>query len=110
MIRCFFEVSENKEIIENSILHWINDSYESSKLRQMLNALIRCDIIDKSKTAFIMELKTIKKKETKEESLEEAIKRINERKYETEILKRGITDIMKLAIVFDGKDVWIKKG
>jgi hypothetical protein len=171
--KLLFPNFEVKEIIENSILHWINDSYESSKLRQMLNALIRCDIgtfeeflndfiistlsyfdtekrnpekvyqafmlgmlvnlegtyevysnkesglgrfdisvvpIDKSKTAFIMELKTIKKRETKEESLEEAIKQINERKYETEILKRGIINIMKLAIVFDGKEVWVKKG
>jgi hypothetical protein len=27
-----------------------------------------------------------------------------------EIIKRGIMDIMKLAVVFDGKEVWIKKG
>ena len=49
-------------------------------------------------------------REPQEESLEEAIKQINERKYETEILKRGIRNIMKLAIVFDGKEVWVKKG
>ena len=165
--------TEVRQIFKDIISRWINESYESDKLRQMLNALIRCDIEtfgeflndfvistlsyfdtekknpekvyqafmlgllvnltgeyeiysnkesglgrfdisvipkEKDKTAFIMELKTIRKRETKEESLEEALKQINDKKYEIEIIKRGITDIMKLGVVFDGKEVWIKQG
>jgi hypothetical protein len=64
---------------------------------------------DKDRKAFIIELKTIRKRETKDESLENALKQIEDRKYEAEILKRGIKDIIKLAVVFDGKEVWVKK-
>ena len=67
---------------------------------------------DKSKKAIIMELKTIDEfeNETKEMALESAVKQINERQYETAILKRGIKDILKLGVVFDGKRVWAKEG
>jgi hypothetical protein len=64
---------------------------------------------DKDRKAFIIELKTIRKRETKDESLENALKQIEDRKYEAEILKRGTKDIIKLAVVFDGKEVWVKK-
>jgi hypothetical protein len=164
---------EVKQIFKDTILSWINESYENDKLRQMLNALIRCDIEtfeeflndfvlstlsyfdtekrnaekvyqafilgmlvnlapkyelysnkesglgrfdislipqDTNKTAFIMELKTIRRKETKDQSLEAALKQIKDRKYELDILKRGIKDIIQLAVVFDGKEVWVKKG
>ena len=164
---------EVRQIFKDVILKWINESYENDKLKQMLNALIRCDIEsfeeylndfvlsslsyfdtekrnaekvyqafilgmlvnlapkydvysnkesglgrfdisiipkDKNKTAFIMELKTIGRRETKEQSLKAALKQIKDRKYETEIIKRGIRDIRTLAVVFDGKEVWISDG
>jgi hypothetical protein len=67
---------------------------------------------DKSKKAIIMELKTIDKfeNESKDQALESAVKQINERQYETAILKRGVKDILKLGVVFDGKRVWAKRG
>ena len=67
---------------------------------------------DKTKKAIIMELKTIDEfeNETKEMALESAVKQINERQYETAILKRGINDILKMGVVFDGKRVWAKEG
>jgi hypothetical protein len=67
---------------------------------------------DKSKKAIIMELKTIDEfeNETKDMALESALKQINERKYEAAVLKRGIKDILKIGVVFDGKRVWAEKG
>ena len=37
--------------------------------------------------------------------IEEAKKQIEDKKYETELLSRGITNIKKLVIVFKGKEV-----
>ena len=63
---------------------------------------------DLSKKAIIMEFKTIRVKENKDTALDSAIKQLIEKKYETEILKRGIKDILRFGVVFDGKRVWIK--
>ena len=67
---------------------------------------------DKTKKAIIMEFKTIDEfeNESKDQALESAVKQINERQYETAILKRGINDILKMGVVFDGKRVWAKEG
>jgi hypothetical protein len=35
---------------------------------------------------------------------------MNDLKYETELVERGIKNIKKLAIVFNGKDVTIKES
>ena len=65
---------------------------------------------DKSQKGIIMELKKInkKRKETKDIALEKALNQIEEKGYEKELLDRGIENILKLAIVFDGKEVWVK--
>ena len=59
-----------------------------------------------------MELKTIDdfEEETKEEALLSATNQIIEKKYDTEILKRGIKaeNIIQFGLVFDGKRVWTK--
>jgi hypothetical protein len=64
---------------------------------------------DKSKKAIIMELKRIEKDETTQKALENALKQIEEKKYETAIIAQGIKDIEKLAVVFDGKRVLVRK-
>jgi hypothetical protein len=65
---------------------------------------------DKTKRAIIMELKKIDKleEETKDSALESALQQIEDKKYESDISKRGIEDITKLAVTFDGKRVWVK--
>ena len=67
---------------------------------------------DKSKLAIIMEFKTIDEfdNETKDQALKSAVDQLNERQYETAILKQGIRNFKKLAIVFDGKRCWVKEG
>lgn len=65
---------------------------------------------DSTKRAIIMELKKIGMHETKDTALKNALKQIEDKKYETDIRKRGITAITKLAVTFDGKRVWVRTG
>jgi len=62
---------------------------------------------DISKTGIIIEFKKINvlSKETLEQGTVKALEQIEDKKYETELLEKGIKDIIKLAIVFKGKEV-----
>ncbi|WP_456325862.1 PD-(D/E)XK nuclease domain-containing protein [Desulfonauticus submarinus] len=42
--------------------------------------------------------------------MQEALKQINDRGYAKELLAQGYNNITKLAIVSDGKEVWVKEG
>jgi len=65
---------------------------------------------DKSKQAIIMELKSIDtfNNETKDQTLAAALQQIEDRQYETTLRQQGCTNIMKIAVTFDGKRVWAK--
>jgi hypothetical protein len=65
---------------------------------------------DKSKLGIIMELKKKLKKYKVEKVLDDALKQIEEKKYETELLSFGIKNILKIAVTFDGKRCWLKTG
>ncbi|KPA11965.1 Phenylalanyl-tRNA synthetase, beta subunit [Candidatus Magnetomorum sp. HK-1] len=43
-----------------------------------------------------------------EKILEKALKQIEDRRYEQELVSQGVKDIVKLAIVFCGKKLWLK--
>lgn len=58
--------------------------------------------------AVIMELKRLRPKETVEKALSSALQQIEDKQYDTILRKDGFTDILKMAITFDGKQVWIK--
>ena len=64
---------------------------------------------DISKPGIIIEFKRARRtnKKTIEQLIEEAKTQIEEKKYETELLNRGITNIKKLVIVFKGKEVCV---
>ena len=64
---------------------------------------------DISKLGIIIEFKKINtlSKENIEQGTLKALKQIEENKYAQELLHRGIKDIIKLAIVFKGKEVKI---
>jgi len=51
-----------------------------------------------------------KRKKTPQEGLREALTQIEERGYATELEAAGIRKILKLAVVFRGKELWIKQG
>jgi len=57
-----------------------------------------------------MELKSIDtfNNETKDQTLEAALQQIEDRQYETILRQQGCTNIMKIAVTFDGKRVWAK--
>jgi hypothetical protein len=65
---------------------------------------------EKNKLGFIIEFKKTRKKETLESAVKSALEQIDNRKYETELLHRGIKNYKKLAIVFKGKEVSVKEG
>lgn len=63
--------------------------------------------LDKSKKGIVIEFKVVNsnKKETLEKAVESALKQIEEKKYEAELLSLGIKDVLKLGIAFEGKKV-----
>ena len=58
--------------------------------------------------AIIMELKRLRPKETVEQALASALQQIENKQYATTLCAAGFADILKMAITFDGKRVWIK--
>ncbi len=67
---------------------------------------------DKNQYGIIIEFKKVShfRKETLETAVQNALKQIEEKQYEQELLDLGIKKIIKLAIVFDGKKTLIKEG
>jgi len=117
-ILSFYDVNKkNEEAVYHTFLLGILVSlrdYEVISNRE--TGLGRVDIIllhkeDKKKLAIIMELKSINKfrERTKEKALENALKQIDDKKYEVEVKKRGYKNILKMGVVFDGKRVWVKQ-
>jgi len=51
-----------------------------------------------------------KKKKTPQEALKEALKQIEDRGYATELEAAGIHRILKIAVVFRGKKLWMRQG
>jgi len=60
---------------------------------------------DKSKPAIIMELKVKQKNKRIEKILKDAMKQIEKKKYDVELRSQGYNKIIKMVIVFDGKQV-----
>ncbi len=94
------------------LLVWLTDTHEVKSNRE--SGFGRYDIMiipkDTSRLGFIIEFKAVNtyKKETVTAAIETALAQIEEKKYETELRERGIENIIKLAIVFIGKDVYLK--
>lgn len=64
----------------------------------------------KSVPGFIYEFKYTKEEKTDlNELAEEALRQIDEKKYETELLDSGVKEIIKIGIAFRGKNVVVKK-
>jgi hypothetical protein len=84
----------------------INSNKESGYGRYDISIIPK----DKNKPAIIMELKKISFDEDKDSALANALNQIEEKKYEADIRKKGIKEITKLAVTFDGKRVWVKEG
>lgn len=113
----YFDVSgENPERVYHAfvlgILVSLSSTYEVVSNRE--SGLGRYDVSlipkDKSKSGIIMEFKSIRinSKMTLEQGLEKALTQINKKLYDTELKNRGISNIIKIAFSFKGKEVLIK--
>ncbi|MEE4359824.1 MAG: AAA family ATPase [Desulfococcaceae bacterium] len=96
------------------LLVWLEGEYDIRSNREA--GLGRYDMMlmpkDKSRHGIVMEFKKVneRKKETPEQALEKALKQMEEKKYVSELEAAGIKNILKLAIVFQGKELWMKQG
>lgn len=110
----YFYVGEDKS--ENfyhafvlGMLVYLEKDYEVRSNRE--SGFGRYDVMiipkDKSKKGVIIEFKKVDKfeNETLETALEAALKQIEEKRYDTELVSLGINDIVKVGIVFKGKEV-----
>lgn len=92
----------------------LSDNYEVKSNKE--SGFGRYDVMiipkDASKYGIIIEFKKIDElsKESIEEATEKALKQIEDKKYEQELLSRGVTNIIKLAIVFKNKEVEITQA
>jgi len=96
------------------LLIWITNTHEIKSNRE--SGYGRYDIMiiprDITLTGYVIEFKTVDKEDNEnvESAVESALKQIEERKYETELVERGIKKYKKLAVVFKGKEVTVKEG
>ena len=92
----------------------LSDDYEVKSNKE--SGYGRYDVMiipkDISKIGIIIEFKKIDYflEDTIEEATKEALKQIEEKKYETELVQKGINNIIKLAIVFKGKEIKVTQG
>ncbi|MCP4213823.1 MAG: AAA family ATPase [bacterium] len=100
------------------LLIWITDTHqiksnrESGYGRYDIMIIPRAPAIKMGKPGYVIEFKTVDRDENESvsDATEAALKQIEEKKYETELLERGIKDIRKLALVFNGKDLHLKEA
>lgn len=91
----------------------LKDSYYVNSNRE--SGMGRYDIMlepkDKNGNAFIFEFKVLENLEEKtiEETIENAKKQIEEKKYETALKERGYNNITKIVFAFNGKEVKMEK-
>ena len=66
----------------------------------------------KEQPGYVIEFKAVDtdENETVPAAVETALKQIEEKKYETELIGRSISNRKKLAVVFSGKDVYVKEA
>lgn len=95
------------------LLVWLWETHEIKSNRE--SGFGRYDIMITPKNpkllGYVIEFKAVDedRNETVPAAVESAFKQIEAKKYETELVERGIRNIKKLAIVFSGKRVFVKE-
>jgi hypothetical protein len=88
---------------------YLDEEYEIRSNRE--SGFGRYDVMlvpnDKTKKGIIIEFKKVNKRrnESLDKALESALAQIVEKKYEVDLINCGIIDILRIGIVFKGKDV-----
>ncbi|MCP4344172.1 MAG: hypothetical protein GY795_01430 [Desulfobacterales bacterium] len=62
-----------------------------------------------AKQGIVIEFKKVYEDEKPEDVLEGALNQIREKKYAAELEAAGVKDILKLAVAFQGKKLWVKQ-
>ncbi|MCP4347288.1 MAG: AAA family ATPase [Desulfobacterales bacterium] len=92
------------------MLVWMSGKYEIRSNRE--SGYGRYDLMlkpkDTSKQGIIIEFKKVYEDDSPEDVLEEALKQIEDKKYIAELEGSGIKNILKIAVVFRGKELWVK--
>jgi hypothetical protein len=94
------------------MLIWMSGKYDIRSNRE--SGYGRYDILlkpkDRGGTGIIMEFKLVDKPDENahEQVLTNALKQIEDRGYQTELTAGGVTDILKIAVAFRGKSLWVK--
>jgi hypothetical protein len=112
----FFDMAADPEKVYHAfvmgLLLWLDPQYQVKSNRE--SGYGRYDIMiipgDVSKLGYVIEFKKVRKNETVESAVESALKQMNDLKYETELVARGVKNYKKLAIVFNGKEVTIRES
>jgi hypothetical protein len=112
----FFDAAGEAEKVYHAfamgLFLWLGPGYQVKSNRE--SGYGRYDIMiipkDTGKLGFIIEFKKTRKKETLESAVKSALEQIENQKYESELLQRGIEKYKKLAVVFKGKEVIVKEG
>jgi len=95
------------------LLIWISNTHEVRSNRE--SGYGRYDIMiiprDMTQIGYVIEFKTVDtdENETIDKAMEAAFLQIEQKKYHTELIDRGIQNIKKLAIIFAGKDVCVRE-
>ncbi|MCP4148508.1 MAG: AAA family ATPase [bacterium] len=98
------------------LLIWITNTHEIKSNRESGYGRYDIMIIPRDPaaglTGYVIEFKTVDEEEndTVESAQTAALQQIEDKKYESELIDRGIKHIKKLAIVFKGKDVYLKQA
>ncbi len=93
------------------LLTWISNTHEIKSNRE--SGYGRYDIMiipkDVSQWGYVMEFKKTGKNESVKSAVKSALKQIEEKKYQAELVQRGIKKVKQLAVVFKGKEVTVKE-
>ncbi len=99
------------------LLVWLNNTHEIKSNRESGYGrydiiIIPRDTVAPGLTGYVIEFKAVRKdkNEDPESAIRAALKQIEDKRYENELIERGIKNIKKLAIVFSGKDVYVKEN
>lgn len=95
------------------LLVWLGNEYEIKSERE--SGYGRCDLLiiprDLSRVGYVIEFKKVlaDENEDAECATEKAFAQIIERNYAAELTARGVKNIKLLAIIFHGKQVWVRE-
>ncbi|QTA81713.1 AAA ATPase-like domain-containing protein, nuclease domain-containing [Desulfonema limicola] len=92
------------------MLVWMSFTYEIRSNRE--SGYGRYDIMmkpkDLKKHGIIIEFKMIDEEKTPEQTLKKAMDQIENKKYAAELQAAGVKDIIKIAVAFKGKELWVE--